>query len=84
MQKKIPMRTCIVTKEKYPKYDLVRIVKNKDGEVEVDLTSKKNGKGVYLKKDKDVFLKARKTDILSRYLDVKVNNEVYDELEKLI
>ena len=46
MPKKIPMRTCVVTKEKLPKYELVRVVRTPLGTVEVDLTSKKNGKGV--------------------------------------
>lgn len=84
MQKKIPMRTCVVTKEKLPKYELVRVVRTPLGTVEVDLTSKKNGKGVYLKKDKEVFMKARKNNLLSRYLDTDVDIEVYDELDKLI
>lgn len=84
MPKKIPMRTCVVTKEKLPKYELVRVVRTPSGTVEVDLTSKKNGKGVYLKKDKEVFMKARKNNLLSRYLDADVDIEVYDELDKLI
>ena len=48
------------------------------------MNSKKNGKGVYLKKDKEVFMKARKNNLLSRYLDTDVDIEVYDELDKLI
>jgi predicted RNA-binding protein YlxR (DUF448 family) len=49
---------CVVTREKLEKKDLIRIVKNKDGEIFIDLTGKANGKGVYLKKDLEVILKA--------------------------
>ena len=83
-QKKIPMRTCVVTKEKLPKKELIRIVRNKDGEVSVDETGKLNGKGVYLKLDKNVIEKARKNKILDRYLEIEVNDVIYDELENLV
>ena len=49
--KKIPMRTCVVTREKLEKKDLVRIVRTPEGTVEIDLNGKKNGRGAYLKKD---------------------------------
>ena len=49
--KKMPERTCVVTKEKTLKKDLLRVVRNKDGEVIVDLTGEANGRGAYLKKD---------------------------------
>ena len=84
MNKKIPMRTCVVSKEKLPKKELIRIVRNKDGEVFVDPTGKLNGKGVYLKLDKDIIKKARSNKILNRYLEVEVSDSIYDELDKLI
>ena len=49
--KKIPMRSCVVTKEKYPKMELVRVVRTPENDVIVDLTGKANGRGAYLKKD---------------------------------
>ncbi|MBR3146506.1 MAG: YlxR family protein, partial [Bacilli bacterium] len=49
--KKIPMRTCVVTKESLPKSELLRIVRSPYGEVLVDLTGKQNGRGAYIKKD---------------------------------
>ena len=49
--KKIPLRTCVVTHEKLPKKDLLRIVRTPDGIVEADLTGKKNGRGAYIKND---------------------------------
>lgn len=82
-QKKIPMRTCVVTKEKWPKRELIRIV-NFRGEVSVDVTGKSNGKGCYLKKDAEVIEKARKTKVLNRTLETEVSDEIYDEILKLI
>lgn len=78
--KKIPMRTCVVTGEKCEKKDLLRVVKNNEGYVFVDDTLKANGRGAYLKKDKEVIEKARKTKVLERHLDIKIDNKIYDEL----
>ena len=49
--KKIPMRTCIITQEKYPKKELIRVVRTPNKEIIVDITGKANGRGAYLKKD---------------------------------
>ena len=83
-QKKIPMRTCVVTKEKLPKKELIRIVKNKEGLVFVDQSGKQNGKGVYLKLEKSVIEKAKHSKILDKVLEVPVNNEIYEELMNVI
>lgn len=83
-QRKIPMRTCIVTKEKCEKKDLVRIVRTPEGYAEIDLTGKKNGRGAYLKKDKDVFKKARDNKILERHLEMEIKDDLYNELDELI
>ena len=77
--KKIPLRTCVVTKEKLPKKELLRIVRTNDGIV-VDETGKVNGHGVYLKKDETVILDAKKKKILDRALEVSVPDNIYDEL----
>ncbi len=82
--KKIPMRSCVVSNEKLPKKELIRIVKNKEGEVFVDPTGKMNGRGVYLKKDKDIILKAKESKILNRKLEILVPDEIYEELLKVI
>ena len=84
MNKKIPMRTCVVTKEKLPKRELIRVVRNKEGEVFVDESGKLNGKGAYLKLDKDVIEKARSSKVMNRYLEVDVPESIYEELENLI
>ena len=77
--KKIPMRTCIVTKEKCEKKDLLRIVRTPEGIVIVDPTGKANGRGAYLKKDIDVIKKAEKSKILERVLEVEVPISVYEK-----
>jgi uncharacterized protein len=82
--KKIPLRTCVITKEKLPKQELVRVVRTPEGNVIVDITGKQNGRGAYLKKDLEVFKKAKKTKILNKILETDVSDEVFDDLEKVI
>ena len=82
--KKIPLRTCVVTKEKLPKKELIRVVRTKEGNVIVDESGKDNGRGAYLKKDKEVFKLAKKNKILNRHLEVEVKDEIFEELEKLV
>lgn len=82
--KKIPMRTCVVTKEKLEKRDLIRVVRTPVGEVEIDLTGKMNGRGAYIKKDINVIEKAKKIKILERHLEVSVPDSVYEELENYV
>lgn len=78
--KKVPMRTCVVTHEKYPKKELIRVVRTPDETVVVDETGKQNGRGAYLKKDKDVIAKARTTKILERHLEISIEDKIYDQL----
>lgn len=78
--KKIPMRTCVVTREKLEKKDLFRVVRTPDGNVIIDDTLKANGRGAYLKKDKSVIELAKKSKILEKHLLVNINDEVYEEL----
>ena len=82
--KKIPLRTCVVTKEKLEKKDLIRVVKNNENEVFVDLTGKANGRGAYIKKDIDVLNKARKSKILDKHLETNIDDSVYEKLEEII
>lgn len=81
--KKIPMRTCVVTREKYPKGELVRVVRTPEGNVIIDLSGKANGRGAYLKKDVEVIDKAEKTKVLEKNLEVKISEELYEELRKM-
>jgi uncharacterized protein len=83
-ERKLPMRSCIVTKEKLPKKELVRVVRDKEGNVTVDLSGKANGRGAYLKKDIKVIEDAFKRKVLDRHLEVIVPIEIKDELIKII
>ena len=83
-QKRIPLRMCVVTRERFEKRELLRIVRTPDGEVIIDETGKQNGKGAYLKKDVDVINKAKKNKILDKALEVSVPESLYDEMIKLI
>ena len=67
------MRTCVITGEKLPKQELIRIVKNKDNEIFVDITGKQNGRGIYIKKDLEVLEKAKKTKIMDKLLENKID-----------
>ena len=82
--KKIPERMCVITREKYPKKELIRVVKNKEGEVFVDTTGKANGRGAYLKKDIEVIEKAKKTKMLNKKLEIEIPDNIYEELINLI
>lgn len=83
-QRKIPMRTCVVTREKCEKKDLIRIVRTPEGNVEIDLTGKKNGRGAYLKKDASVFEKAKKSRILNKILEIEITDGLFDSLNNLL
>ncbi len=83
-RKKVPMRKCVATGEMRPKKELVRIVRSKEGEVSIDLTGKKSGRGAYLSKDKEAVQIAKKRNILSKQLETQVDDAIYDELNELI
>ena len=83
-QKKIPLRMCVVTRERFEKRELLRIVRTPNGEVIIDETGKQNGKGAYLKKDVDVINKAKKNKILDKALEVSVPDNLYDNMLKCI
>ena len=82
--KKIPMRTCVVCNEKLEKRELLRIVRDKEGVVSVDVTWKANGRGAYIKKDLDVLEKAKKNKALERHLECKISDEIYEEIRNII
>ncbi|MBU8906973.1 RNase P modulator RnpM [Desertibacillus haloalkaliphilus] len=81
-KRKVPLRKCVVTNEMKPKQELIRIVRSPEGDVSIDPTGKKNGRGAYISNSKECFEMAKKKDILSRHLNVKVSNEIYDHLEE--
>lgn len=84
MLKKVPMRMCSVTRERFPKNELIRVVKTPLDEVKIDLTGKLNGHGAYIKSDLEVLDKARKSKALDRALECSIPDSIYNELEEII
>ncbi len=78
------MRKCIATGEMKPKKELVRIVRTKEGEVSIDLSGKKSGRGAYLSKEKEAVVLAKKKNTLANHLQVSIEESLYDELLELI
>lgn len=83
-QRKIPMRTCVVTHEQFPKKELLRVVRDKEGNVTVDITGKANGRGAYIKKDLEVLDKAIKTKVLEKKLECVIEDKIYEEIKNII
>lgn len=83
MKQKIPLRRCVVTREQFPKRELIRIVRNKEGLVSVDLTGKANGRGAYVQKNPEVIAQAQKRKVLERQLEVSIPQAIYDELTEI-
>ena len=78
--KKIPQRKCIVCQDRDSKKELMRIVKNKEGEIFLDPSGRANGRGAYICKDYECLKKAIKTKALNRAFKVEVSDEVYEKL----
>jgi len=82
--KKIPQRMCTGCMEMKSKKELLRVVRGKEGDISVDLTGKKPGRGAYLCKSKECFEKAFKTKRLERNLETKISEEIYNLLKEEI
>ncbi|MBQ7114983.1 MAG: YlxR family protein [Clostridia bacterium] len=80
-EKKIPMRKCLGCNEMKPKRELIRAVKSPEGEISIDLTGKKSGRGAYICPDKACLRKARKGKRLEKALDTAIPDSVYDAME---
>ena len=78
------MRSCVVTQERLPKMELLRIVKTPEGEIKADLTGKLNGRGAYIKKDEETLDKAIKSKALERHLECKIEDSVYEEIRNIV
>lgn len=78
--KKVPLRRCAATGEMFPKKEMIRIVRSKEGEVSVDLTGKKSGRGTYVSKSEEAVETARQKRSIESQLKTAVADEVYDEL----
>ena len=82
--KKIPLRRCTGCNESKPKKELVRVVKNAAGEVSLDLTGKKPGRGAYVCPSAACLAKARKAKRLERTFEVPIPDGIYDRLTEEI
>lgn len=80
--KKIPMRQCLGCNEHKPKGELLRVVRSPEGEVSLDFTGKKSGRGAYICRDVACLKKVRKSRRLERNLECSISEEIYDRMEK--
>lgn len=82
--KKIPQRMCVVTHEKYPKKELIRVVRTPENNIIIDETGKQNGRGAYLKKELTIIDKAQKAKVLEKILEIPIPESIYEELKTII
>ena len=82
MQKKIPQRQCMGCRERKEKRQLIRVVRSPEGEVSLDFSGKKNGRGAYLCPDPQCLKKAIRSKALDRSLEIAIPQEVVDQLER--
>ncbi len=80
--KKIPMRMCLGCGEMKPKKELIRAVKSPEGDISIDLTGKKSGRGAYICRSTECFRKARKARKFEKNFSCMISEEVYDSMEK--
>lgn len=82
--KKEPLRKCLATNERLAKKDLIRVVKNNEGKIFVDLTGKANGRGAYIKKSMEAIEIAKKRKCFERAFECQVDESVFEELTKIV
>lgn len=80
MPKKIPLRMCVGCNELKPKKELIRLVKSKEGDISIDLTGKKAGRGCYICQDKQCFEKAKKQKRFNKAFKSDISDEIYNQL----
>ena len=79
--RKIPMRQCLGCNEHKPKAELIRIVRSPEGEISLDLTGKKSGRGAYICRDLKCLKKVRKSGRVAHNLECEISPELYDTME---
>lgn len=79
--KKIPMRMCLGCNEMKPKKEMIRVVKSADGDISLDFTGKKSGRGAYICKNMECFQSARKARRFEKSFSCKIDSKVYEEME---
>ena len=84
INKKKPLRTCMACNEQKEKQDLLRIVKSKDGQIQSDLTGKKNGRGAYICKNEECLNKLIKSKRLEKLFESQISSELYESIRGVI
>ncbi len=79
--KKIPMRQCLGCNEHKPKQELMRVVRTVEGEIVIDFTGKKSGRGAYVCKSLSCLKKARRSRRIDKNLGCEISSEIYDKME---
>lgn len=79
--KKIPMRMCLGCNEMKPKKELIRVVKSKEGDISLDLTGKKSGRGAYICRNVECFRKARKARRFEKSFSCMISEDIYNSME---
>lgn len=82
--RKEPLRKCLATNEKLAKKDLIRVVRNNEGKVFIDLTGKANGRGAYIKKSLEAIELAKKRKCFQRALECEIDESIYEELISIV
>lgn len=82
--KKQPQRTCMGCNTKKDKKDLIRIVKSKNEDIQIDITGKKNGRGAYICNNVECLDRLIKTKRLEKIFEMKISDEVYNNLRGVI
>ena len=83
-QRKVPMRKCNGCFEMKPKKDLIRVVRSPEGDISIDLTGKKSGRGAYICNNPDCLEKAKKAKRLERAFDCHISDDIYDALTEAL
>ena len=81
-QRKVPVRKCSGCQERFPKGELIRVLRTPEGEITLDFTGKKNGRGAYLCKNPASLKKARKGGRIASALECTIPEEIYTQLEE--
>lgn len=84
MLKKKPLRRCMACNEQKEKKDLLRIVKSKDGMIQIDPTGKKNGRGAYICKSEECLEKLIKSKRLEKIFEMQISSELYENIRGVI
>ena len=80
-QKKIPLRQCLGCNEHKPKKELLRVVRTPEGEIVLDFTGKRSGRGAYICYNAKCLKKARKSKRIENNLEVSISEDIYDRME---